>query len=105
MEGTTTVQELISLIEKRPLAFVRHRSLFELEAFINGFNYHRFTGEPGNIDETYNEFIDSWIYSKFGIADKQGWTQAITESCQTEEEAFDKFFALWNEYLSLRDRV
>jgi hypothetical protein len=41
MERITTVQELISLIEKRPLAFVRHRSLFELEAFINGFNFHR----------------------------------------------------------------
>jgi hypothetical protein len=67
-----------------------------------------FTGwrrELGNIDETYKTFIHCWIYSKLGIVVKQGWKEAIMESCQSEEEAFDNFFALWNEYLSLRDRV
>ena len=100
MENVTTIKELISLIEKRPLAFVRHHSLFELEAFINGFNFRGLAGDLTDIDEGYRKFTDSWIYSKLRVTAKQGWKEAIMGSCQSEAEAFQRFFDLWNEYLS-----
>jgi hypothetical protein len=102
MERVDTVKELISLIEKRPLAFVSHRSLSELEAFINGYNYRKFAGELADIDKDYKEFVHSWIYFRLGIGVKQGWKEAIIGSCESETEAFEKFFDLWNEYSSQR---
>jgi hypothetical protein len=99
-----TIRELIALIKKRPLNFVRHHSLTELEVFINGYSFHRgVMGETENLDEEYNRFIDSWIYYKLDVADKQGWKEAIAGSCNSEAEAFWRFFDLWNEYLAEQD--
>ncbi len=100
-----TFRKLIALIEKRPLTFLSHCSLAELEAFINGYNFHKFVmGEVENIDEEFKEFIDSWIYSRIKIIEKQGWKEAILGSSKNEAEAFERFFELWNEFLSQRNK-
>lgn len=96
-----TNRELIAHIEKRPLAFISKYSLAELEAFISGYNFHRFEmGEHQHIDEDFKKFIDSWIYTKLDTTDKKGWKESILGSCNTEEEAFWRFFDLWNEYMT-----
>lgn len=96
-----TNRELIALIERRPLTFVSHHSLSELDAFINGYNYHRFvSGELENIDADYKRFVDSWIYSRLNVVDKKGWKEAILQSCESEEAAFRLFFDLWHEYIA-----
>lgn len=96
-----TNRELLALIERRPLTFVSQPSLSELEAFINGYNYHRFvSGELEHIDPDYKSFADSWIYSRLHVVDKKGWKEAILQSCESEEAAFRKFFDLWHEYIA-----
>lgn len=106
MDKVITFEEMISMIEKRPLAFISHHSLSELEAFISGYNYHRFvTGASDNMDGNYKKFISSWLYARLKIVDKQGWKEAIMRSCENEEDAFQKFFNLWHEYMSSQPGV
>jgi len=97
MDRAPNLDELFGMIEKRPQTFLRNASLWELELFVNGFNFHSYA--IGLADDTgYSAFVGNWLYERLGVVDRRGWQAAILDATGSEAEAFDKFFELWREY-------
>jgi len=91
------LDELFEMIERRPQSFLRHLSLWELELFVNGFNFRGFA--LGLADDTgYSAFVGEWLYERLAVVDRRGWQVAILDASKSESEAFHSFFELWREY-------
>ncbi|MBI9092929.1 MAG: hypothetical protein JEZ12_27250 [Desulfobacterium sp.] len=94
------IPELLALIKKRPGAFLRNNSILELEAYLNGYKFHRFTMEEVPIQdiEDFNYFRNIWIYDRLKIENKEGWINCLFTRAVDDKEAFSLFFDLWEEY-------
>lgn len=99
------IQELISAIRRRPGMFVQDRRLDYVKYFITGFHCHgSVTKTAVTIDEYfYQEFhiwVREWIENKIGMEfdEERGWYEYIISSTKNNEEAFDLFFKLADEF-------
>jgi hypothetical protein len=97
-----TVFDFLDSARDHPSMFLG-RSLRPLENFCQGYyaalsGYHIRESVP-NVDTFH---FGGWLYRRFKGSYKRGWAQAIQTRCKTDEEAFDKFFELIEEYRRLR---
>jgi hypothetical protein len=56
--------------------------------------------EPVPVVDTFH--FGGWLRRRFKWSNKCGWAHAIRTHCETDEEAFDKFFELLADYRQLR---
>lgn len=97
--------ELLYKIRKKPLLyFGGRRTLAHLEYFICGFVTGR-KGTNKQIDERTNWFcpsngdFQSFVVKKYQITISQSWCTIIEFHSSSENEAFDLFFKLLDEFL------
>lgn len=92
-------------IRKRPGLYLGKKSLYLLKAYINGYTYGI---NEYNEEKTYNYFLDfqSYVENRLSISKTPyGWDRIINSLCESEEEAFDKFFELYDEFMLERDNA
>ena len=94
-------------IQKRPGMYFGdpEQRFTRLMAFMDGYSLGYQMGsrqDPGwPKDLAPGSGFDEFVCRKFGLeygADTKGWTRRIRERASSEEEAFDLFFRLFDEY-------
>jgi hypothetical protein len=97
-----TIFDVLDHARERPAMYFGH-SLSALETFCHGYyvalSTHRIR-EPAPVVGTFH--FGEWLYRRFKWPHNCGWAQAIRRQCETDEEAFDKFFQLLEGYRRLR---
>ena len=87
-----TTIELMELIRENPSAYLSKYGLRCFNAFLGGWDIHQ------ESDETDEELLDfeHWIQKRYSIFDTRGTIGILELVTETEGEALDKFFELWD---------
>ncbi len=90
---------ILKKIEKNPLLYLGKKDLRRLQSFITGY----LTCEEDNNENESTMFFDSfknYFNSIYGLRSYYDFCSIICQELQSEEEAFDKFFELFNAFLN-----
>lgn len=99
-----TLYELLEGIKKRPAMYLGTSSITRLDMLLRGFHLaRREVGIPPTQQEREFESFQSWIEEKYGIKSGQSWSKIILFYSIDEQDALDKFFELFEEFLN-RDK-
>ena len=92
-------EKLLVELKYRPGVYIGKKSLERLSAFINGYMYcyYKHNGGPSDYLPGFQDYIEK----KYGIQSTHGWSEIIRFFSTTEEEAFDSFFNLVNEFYNV----
>ena len=89
---------LLKKIESNPKLFLGEKDLRRLRFFISGYLMcEQDNGKTESI--TPMESFYSYFDSIYGIRSYYHCTDILRQECGSEEEAFDKFFELFNAFL------
>jgi hypothetical protein len=93
--------DLLEKIKKRPPAYLGKYSIFSLQSFWDGYDFaRRELSLPLTAQETeFREFL-KWLREKFKVETGQSWSSIILFHSADEKDALDRFFKLFDEFLS-----
>ncbi len=86
---------------QRPGMFVRAKSLAELEAQCVGWEAGLRAHGIVELGGGFNVGFRDWLRAEYGMSVAGGWARAIRVGCSTDEEAWERFFALVDEFRGL----
>ncbi len=89
---------LLKKIESNPLLWLGKKDLERLRFFLSGY----LTSEEDNGKIESTEFFESfkkYFDSIYGLRSYYGYDGILRQECTSEEEAFNKFFELFNQFL------
>jgi hypothetical protein len=95
------VRSLVDWFEQarqRPEMFVRGKSLAELESQCTGWEGAL---HAHGIDETgtgFNKRFRDWLRAEHGMSVARGWAEAIRRDRTSDEEAWERFFELLDQF-------
>ncbi|MFB2983514.1 hypothetical protein [Microseira sp. BLCC-F43] len=91
-------------IKKRPAVDLGRNSIFNLQAFLDGYYLARCEiGLPLTEQESeFQEFLQ-WIRKKFQVETGQLWASILLFNSPDERSAVDRFFSLFEEFIN-RDK-
>ena len=97
---------LVKKIKKAPSMYLGQHSIICLQAFLSGYSVakHELGGQPTEQEQDFREFPE-WIQKKFNIQTSQSWASIILFYSEDERKALDKFFQLFEEFLSRNDSL
>lgn len=95
---------LIKKIKKAPSMYLGQHSIICLQAFLSGYSVakHELGGQLTEQEQDFREFPE-WIRKRFNIQTSQSWASIILFYSEDERKALDKFFQLFEEFLSRND--
>lgn len=91
------ILDLLKLLKQNYLVFIGAKSLNRLAMFISGYAYCIYKNKGENLC-FFREFQE-YIQNKYNIQTSQNWSRIIEFFSQTDEEAFDTFYKLLDEFL------
>ncbi|MCI0446992.1 hypothetical protein L0152_27785 [bacterium] len=92
--------ELLQKIKERPGLYLGQRSITRLHAFIGGYSLAQHElGVPSLETEHILGEFQEWIQHRFEIGSSHSWAQIILFYSEDEQEAFQQFFDLFEEFL------
>ncbi|MEH2226595.1 hypothetical protein [Nostoc sp.] len=99
--------EILSNIRKRPAIYLFGvNSITRLDMLLRGYSLaRREVGVPPTEPEREFEGFQSWVQEKYGINSGQSWSKIILFYSVDEDEALQKFFELFEEYLNRSKRL
>jgi hypothetical protein len=92
---------VMNKLRKRPGMYIGEPSLTKLAAFLLGYDcaFFDLKGEPADpFFVSFQEWIEQRLKIKY-----QGWDKAILSECGSEAEGFDRFWELYDEYVTQSD--
>ncbi|NEQ70010.1 MAG: hypothetical protein F6K21_31880 [Symploca sp. SIO2D2] len=92
---------LLKKIKKAPSMYLGQHSIICLQAFLSGYSVakHELSGQPTKQEQDFREFPE-WIRKKFNIQTSPRLASIILFYSEDERKALDKFFQLFEEFLS-----
>lgn len=96
LERYDEIIDLLRKIKRRPGLYLGEPSLTKLKFFLDGYVL-------GARCESFSSGFNEWIAKKYNILKSYGWHDIILMESASEEEAFDNFFTLLNEYHQERE--
>ncbi|NEP63070.1 MAG: hypothetical protein F6K31_40210 [Symploca sp. SIO2G7] len=92
---------LIKKIKKAPSMYLGQHSIICLQAFLSGYSVakHELGEQSTEQEQDFREFPE-WIRKRFNIQTSQSWASIILFYSEDERKALDKFFQLFEEFLS-----
>ncbi|MEH2275432.1 MAG: hypothetical protein V7K40_11740 [Nostoc sp.] len=94
-------KEILGAIKKRPGMYLGTSSITRLDMLLRGYSFvRREVGVPPTEPEREFEGFQSWVQEKYGINSGQSWSKIILFYSVDEDEALQKFFELFEEYLN-----
>jgi hypothetical protein len=95
--------DVLDGVRERPSMYYGH-SLCLLEIYCHGYytalSIHGLSEHDAPKVSTFH--FGEWLYRRFGWYHSCGWAQAIRRNLDSDEDAFDRFFQLIDEYRILR---
>jgi hypothetical protein len=93
------IYDLLKNIKKRPNAYLFKKDIIHLRTLLAGYDLAK---AEQNISLTkqdleFDEF-QQWIQDKYNVLASKSWATIILENSTNEEDAFNKFFELFNEF-------
>ena len=90
---------LLQKIKKRPAMYLGRRSIFSLQAFLDGYYFaRRDLGISLTEEESeFQEFIE-WMRAKFNVETGQLWSSIVLFHSADEVAALERFFSLFEEF-------
>ena len=98
-----TITNILMAIEKKPFLFFKEKYLRLLHCFIDGYlicEYDNNRNESHMLFQSFRKYFQG-IY---GLSTRC-WSSILRQESQSEEEAFDKFFELFNAFLNTKENV
>lgn len=91
--------ELIFKIKKEPKVFINQKSLRSFDNFIGGYDYCAY--ENNIYDCNCWHGFQEYVEKKYNSHTTHGWAQLIDFYSDSDEEAFDNFFKIFEEFLKM----
>jgi hypothetical protein len=91
--------ELLEPLAARPGMYISERSIYCLQAFIDGF---RFAAEDDPEAEEFMYGFQQWTESRFEVSTTQSWAKIINFFSSDQTAALDEALRLLLEYRSIR---
>ncbi len=92
--------DLLKQIQKKPGLYIGSPSISGLYMFLIGYQFaRRQLSVPLSTQERKFREFQPWLQEKFGTATSQSWSQLILFHAVDERDAFERFFALLDEFL------
>jgi hypothetical protein len=94
-----SIQELLELIRKRPGFYTVERSIFRLDSFLSG--YELGVRQSGLVLQGVDDLarFRDWLALRLGFSSStSGAANMIRDKSASDADAFDRFFALWDEF-------
>lgn len=96
-----SLYDLLQNIKKRPAIYIGKNSIFNLQAFLDGYYFaRREVGIPLTEQEREFQTFLQWIRERFKVETGQLWASIILFHCADERSAVDRFFSLFEEFLN-----
>ena len=95
---------LLQKIQKRPALYLGRKSIFSLQAFLDGYYYARRELEiPLTAQESeFQEFLQ-WIRKRFDVETGQLWSSILLFHSADESKAIERFFDLFQEFINQKN--
>lgn len=96
---------LLKKIQKRPAMYLGKKSIFSLQAFLDGYYFARRELKVDLTEEEseFQEFL-KWIRQKFNVETGQLWASIVLFHSADEGKAVERFFNLFEEFIG-REKV
>ncbi|HBL12106.1 MAG TPA: hypothetical protein DD379_11995 [Cyanobacteria bacterium UBA11162] len=93
--------DLLQKIKKRPSMYLGRHSIFSFLAFWCGYKIaqHQLGIHPTAQEQEFEEFL-KWIRERYEVHTSQSWASIILFYSEDEKTALDRFFELFEEFLS-----
>ena len=91
--------DLVSTIKKRPELYITARSINYLRVYIDGYISALEITECEDFQLKLVEF-QVWVAEKYQVSTNQSWNQIILFFSSNENVALDRFFELFEEFVS-----
>lgn len=94
-----TFDNLLQKIKKRPAVYLGKKSIFSLQAFLDGYYFARreLKVELTEQESEFQEFLQ-WIRQKFNVETGQLWASIVLFHSADEGKAVERFFNLFEEF-------
>ena len=96
-DSENEIHELLKSIRNFPYTYLREKKLKQLTDFLEGYMSYYFL-QKGYASSFRRKFT-GFLCDKYNRRDTINWHTIIIASCVTEEEGFDRFFELVDEYI------
>ena len=91
--------ELLQQIQKKPGLYIGSPSISSLYMFLNGHQFARRQLHVAlSVEEEEFRGFQPWLQEKLGVKSTQSWSQLILFRSVDERDAFNRFFALLQEF-------
>ncbi|TAE49951.1 MAG: hypothetical protein EAZ88_21595 [Oscillatoriales cyanobacterium] len=92
--------QLLDKIKSRPALYLGKRSIFSLQAFLDGYTFacRQLAIPVTEQEQEFAEFQD-WIEKQFNQPSTQSWARIILFYSKDESQALDTFFQLFENFL------
>jgi hypothetical protein len=96
-----SIRKLLEVVKGRPLMYLPSKSITGLSTFISGayFAQRMILGEDAGFEEDELSKFEKKVVEKYSIESNHSWPSILLFHAGNEEQAFDKFFELWEELM------
>jgi recombinational DNA repair protein (RecF pathway) len=93
------IYDLLENIKKRPKMYIGSLSITKLHMLLMGYSIGKMEENLNKIgEESKLQEFQQWIQDKYNVLASKSWATIILENSTNEEDAFNKFFELFNEF-------
>jgi hypothetical protein len=94
-----SIYDMLNVIRKRPLFYLSKQSIVELRTFIGAYNAGLGRVHFMLKDTTEFHGLHNWVAKRLGFSEStSGWGNMILDKSENDQEAFEKFFTLLDEF-------
>lgn len=100
MTADNNFYQLLDKIKSRPALYLGKRSIFSLQAFLDGYTFacRQLAIPVTEQEQEFTEFQD-WIEKQFNHQSTRSWARIIFFYSEDESQALDTFFQLFENFL------
>lgn len=93
-----SITNILKRIEEKPLLYLGEKDLRRLRSFITGYLICEADNNQ-NESMMFFESFKNYFNGIYGLRSYYDWCSVLRQESDSEEEAFDKFFELFNSFL------
>ena len=97
MYMSENISKLLADMKRRPGVYFGKKSLERLATFLSG--YMCCVSERDGVTSEYLPGFQEFIAERYNIRSAHHWSEIIRFFCTTDEEAFDEFYKLLDEFI------